>query len=72
MSAIESYCPPVARRQDFIPVHYVTGSHYEVGFSVVSIFCQFLRFLPKKYLLFFFAAIFLQKKTFFVLFVILL
>ncbi|XP_025422737.1 uncharacterized protein LOC112692322 isoform X1 [Sipha flava] len=27
-------CPPVARRQNSIPVHYVTGTHYEVGYSV--------------------------------------
>lgn len=32
----ESYCQTVPRRQNAIPVHYVTGTHYEVGYSVVS------------------------------------
>lgn len=33
----ESCCPPVFRRQNSIPVHYVEGTHYEVGYSVESI-----------------------------------
>lgn len=36
MSILGTCCPPVARRQNSIPVHYVTGTHYEVGYSVVS------------------------------------
>ncbi|XP_001942958.2 uncharacterized protein LOC100168878 [Acyrthosiphon pisum] len=30
----ESCCPPVSPRQNSIPVHYVEGTHYEVGYSV--------------------------------------
>lgn len=36
MSVPGSCCPPVFKRQNSIPVHYVTGTHYEVGYSVVS------------------------------------
>ncbi|XP_027849361.2 uncharacterized protein LOC114128947 [Aphis gossypii] len=38
-----SCCPPITRRQNSIPVHYVTGTHYEVGFSVGRTFGSIIK-----------------------------
>ncbi|KAL5243911.1 hypothetical protein ACI65C_011321 [Semiaphis heraclei] len=38
-----SCCPPVSRRQNSIPVHYVKGTHYEVGYSVGRTFGSMIK-----------------------------
>ncbi|XP_025208980.1 uncharacterized protein LOC112604245 [Melanaphis sacchari] len=44
-----SCCPPVSRRQNSIPVHYVTGTHYEVGYSVGRTFGSMIKEYVRSY-----------------------